>query len=106
MSDYNDKWLDRLENKIDKQDNRIDKIDSSLGEIKADLKEHMRRTSANEENNIILREYVDAVKLDSDSRLAKLEKVKDRFHFLGWIITGAIGVGTTIIKIFSYFHVL
>jgi hypothetical protein len=84
--------LDRLEDKIDKQDERIDKIDISLTEIKQDLKEHMRRTSANEEANVILKEYVDVVKTESDIRLRKLEKIKDNFHFLGWVITGLIGL--------------
>lgn len=87
-----DNRLERLEDKIDKQDERIDKIDLSLTEIKLDLREHMRRTSANEEANVILKEYVDTVKTESDIRLRKLEKIKDNFHFLGWIVTGLLGL--------------
>ena len=86
------KWLERLEVKIDKQDERIDKIDISLTEIKSDLKEHMRRTVANEESNVLLKDYVDTVKSESHSRLVKLEKIKDNFHFLGWIGTCILGI--------------
>lgn len=87
-----DKRLDRLEDKIDKQDGRMDSINLILTEMKGDLKEHMRRSVANEEANILLQQKIEQDGTLIDSRLAVLEKVKDRFHFLGWVIVAAIGV--------------
>ena len=94
-----EKWLERLESKVDKQDERLDKLDGTLIEIKGDLKDHMRRSIANEEATVLLKEFIDTHKEESNLRLAKLEKVKDRFHFLGWVCLTLLGVYETLSKL-------
>lgn len=94
-----DKRLERLENKIDKQDQRIDDISMTLVEIKENLKEHMRRSLANEESNDLLQELVNDNKKEVEGRLKSLEKVKDRLHFLGWVLAAALGLLETIKKL-------
>lgn len=94
-----EKWLERLEKKVDNQDNRLDELNITLTEIKGDLKDHMRRSIANEEANILLKEFIDTHKEESNLRLSKLEKVKDRFHFLGWAFLTALGVYETLSKL-------
>lgn len=50
-----DDLLKRLETKIDK-------VGDDLGEVKGDLREHMRRTAANEEGLALLRAEVEPLK--------------------------------------------
>lgn len=91
--------FDRLEKKIDKQDERNDKVDIVLTEIKADLREHMRRTAAAEEANNLNREALEVYKKESDVRLQKLESLKEKFHFVGWLFAGTLGFLETMSKL-------
>jgi hypothetical protein len=49
MSDQISKTLDKLEVKIDGLDSRLDSIDKTLIKHEENLKEHMKRSYANEE---------------------------------------------------------
>jgi hypothetical protein len=91
--------FDKLEKKLDKQDERIDKVDICLTEIRADLKEHMRRTAAAERANELTQEALDIYKKESDARLRKLESLKEKFHFVGWLFAGILGFLETMSKL-------
>jgi hypothetical protein len=81
-----EKRFDKLEEKIerivlDQQDFKVD-----ISEIKVNLKEHMRRSTANEETNQLLREYIDFIKSEVDKKTSKYDKIIDRAKFLGIIV--------------------
>lgn len=84
--------LDRLEEKQDGLVQTQHVIAVDLAEIKVDLKEHMRRTLATEENNTLLREYIDLYKLEVTAKMKPVETFIDRFKFVGWMI-GSLSAG-------------
>lgn len=94
-----DKVLEKLEAKLDRQDERLDQVNISITEIKADLKEHMRRSKANEEAVTILKDHLDIIKKEIDIRISILEKVKDRFYFLGWIVAAGMAIVETLSRL-------
>jgi hypothetical protein len=83
---------ERILNKLEKLDERLDDTSLSLIEIKGDLKEHMSRTLAVEKTNELIDKKTDAFYQRNSERITKLEKWYDKFHYLGWLGLGAIGV--------------
>ena len=59
--DRNEKQLDRIEMKLDRLDQRQDVMDITLAKQETNLKEHMRRSLANEEAVAILKDELKPV---------------------------------------------
>lgn len=101
-----EKRQDRLEVKLDKQDERLDEITLTLTEIKADWRDHMRRSLANEEANELTnqrldldRERFEKEKKLIDVRINSLELVKSNLQFLGWVLAGLISLLVSLSKL-------
>lgn len=75
----------RIFNKLDQIEGTIQAVKIDIVEIQCDLKEHMSRTALAEQN-------IEVVRNDSNTRLTKLEKLSEKFHYLGWMISGILAV--------------
>lgn len=71
-----DEMLNKIDSKIDKLDDRMDTMDKTLVRHEENLKEHMRRSAANEEAVEILRQEMKPVQ-------AHVQFVKNVLIFLG-----------------------
>jgi hypothetical protein len=91
--------LDKLEEKTDSVMNDLTEVKVALTEIKGDLKEHMRRTFANEEANNLLREYIDVLKKEQDIKNEGYDQIVDRIKFIGVLIGGLGGIITFLVSL-------
>lgn len=91
-----DERLRRLEDKLEKIEDSVQSIDKTLVRQEEQLSVHMKRSEANEENNKLLREYIDQHKNESDIRIRKLESIKEKFTFMGWILASGAAVLETL----------
>lgn len=89
--------LDKLEEKADALDEKVTVITVDIAEIKINLQEHMRRTLAAEENNRLLKEYIDLEKLKIETRIKPLEIALDRGKFLVLLVS-ALGAALLLLK--------
>lgn len=94
---------ERILDKLNKIDDAVRITQLEIVEIKGDLKEHMSRTLAVEKNNELIDLKTDAFYKSNEVRITKLEKWSDKFHFLGWIIAGAVSVAEVGIRVIDYF---
>ncbi len=76
---------ERILDKLDKIESAVQETKLDIVEIRSDLNHHISRTKLAEENIEILRK-------DSTTRLTKLEKFSEKFHYVGWIISGVLAV--------------
>lgn len=76
---------ERILDKLDKIEGAVQETKLDIVEIRADLNNHIRRTDLAEQNIVIVKE-------ESNKRLTKLEKFSEKFHYLGWIISGVLAV--------------
>ena len=83
-----DDLLNRLENKLDKLDERLDNVDKTLIIQNSDLKEHMRRSLANEEAVEILRKEMKPVQ----NHVFFVKNVMAFLVAVGAIVTFVIGI--------------
>lgn len=83
MSD--DSRLERIEDKIDSLSERISSVDATLAAQHVTLKDHTRRSLANEES-------LELLKSQTNIRLTILEKIKDKVYFIGWLLAGALAL--------------
>lgn len=88
--------LQRLNETNQSQNEKLSILSVNTTENTISLKEHMRRTIALEENNKMLKEYLEDNTKVLQDRIDVLEKVKDRFHFLGWAIISCLGIFETL----------
>lgn len=89
----------RIEDKLDKLDSRLDSVDVTLAKQHMTLKEHMRRSVANEENVSMLRE-------DFKPLQKHVAMIEGAFKFLGMTVSaiiGLIGVAAAIYTILDYY---
>lgn len=88
---------DRVLDKLDKIDDRLNKQEITLTQIQADVAYHIHRTDLAEENTA-------NIKIETDARLIKLEKWSDKFHYLGWLLLGILGVLDKMSAIKTFFR--
>lgn len=96
--------MERVLDKLDNLDSGQQEIKLEIVQIKADLKEHMARTSAVEHTNELLEKKVENSNQVTNTRLGKLEKWYDKFHFLGWLLFAGLGLAEKLDKLRTFFH--
>lgn len=94
-----------MEKRLDRLETKMDVMATDMAEVKTDLREHMRRSLANEESNKLLREYIDAVKESMDKKVEPLATWQDRIKFLGWCI-GVVTAGIVTAEKLGLFRLL
>ena len=80
---------------------RLTAIDVKQAEMNKDLKEHMRRTAANEKALTILREHTDSSLDRIQQGLEPLSKHLNGLKYLAWAVTGLGTLAGAITKIMN-----
>lgn len=87
---------ERMLDTLEKIDDSVRETQVDIAKIKVDLSYHIKRSDLNEES-------INLVRQESNARLTKLEKWSDKFHFLGWLVAGAVSIAEVSIRVFDYF---
>lgn len=86
-------------NKLNKIEDSVNETKVDISAIKVDLNYHIKRSDMNEAR-------IEQVDENADKRITKLEKWSDKWHFVGWFITGLVGIliesGTHVSEFFKF----
>lgn len=76
---------ERILDKLDKIESAVQGTQLDIVEIRSDLNHHIKRTDLAEAN-------IDIIRTESNNRLTKLERFSEKFHYVGWLISGVLAV--------------
>lgn len=105
----NDEWLrdqlNNIEKKVDRLDQRADNIDVTLAKQSVELKEHVRRSLANEKSVELLKENIDINKAEFNEKIKPIESHITQVHVVFKIIGLCSAIIGFIIMILNAFHI-